>query len=64
MASVAAISKLSGFVIDMAAILTQVRRDSVGARLDGDQRGADRIGRPPAARVAHGRDMVDVDAEA
>ena len=49
---------------DVAAILAQVRGDAVGAGLDGQLRGAQRIGMAAAARVADGRDVVDVDAEA
>ena len=49
---------------DVAAILAQVRGDAVGAGLDGEMRGAQRIGMAAAARVADGGDVVDVDAEA
>ena len=49
---------------DVAAILAQVRGDAVGAGLDGQMRGAQRIGMPAAARVADGGHVVDVDAEA
>ena len=73
--SVAAISKLSGLVdlgleprdvvvADVAAILAQMRGDAVGAGLDRDLRRAHRIGMAPAARIADGGDVVDVDAEA
>ena len=48
----------------MAAILAQMRGDAVGARFRRDQRRAQRIGIGGAARVAHRRDMIDVDAEA
>ena len=51
-------------VADMAAVLAQMRGDAVGAGLDRDQRGAHRIGMSAAARVAQGRDVVDVDAKA
>ncbi len=51
-------------VADVAAILAQMRRDAVGAGLDRDLRGTHRIGIAPAARIADGRDVVDVDAEA
>jgi hypothetical protein len=72
---VAAISKFSGFgelrlqardivVADMTAVFAQMRRDAVGARLDRKQRGLDGIGMFPAARVADGGDVIDVDAEA
>ena len=50
-------------VADVAAILAQMRGDAVGAGLDRQQRGAHGIGNRAAARVAHGRDMVDVDAQ-
>ena len=49
---------------DVPAILAQVRGDAVGAGFDGQMRGAQRIGMPAAARIADGRDVVDVDAEA
>ena len=49
---------------DVAAILAQVRGDAVGAGLHGEVRSAQRIGMPAAARVADGRHVVDVDAEA
>ena len=49
---------------DVPAVLAQMRGDAVGARLHRQMRGAHRIGMPPAARVADGGDMVDVDAEA
>ena len=51
-------------VDDVAAILAQMRGDAVGAGRDRDLRRLDRIGMPPAARVTHGRDVIDVDAEA
>ena len=51
-------------VADVAAILAQMRGDAVGAGLDRQLGGAHRIGMPPAARVADGGDVVDVDAEA
>ena len=49
---------------DVAAVLAQVRGDAVGAGLDREVRGAQRIGMAAAARVADGGDVVDVDAEA
>ncbi len=49
---------------DVAAVLAQVRRDAVGARLDGEVRGAHGIGMPAATRVADGGDVVDVHAQA
>ena len=51
-------------VDDVAAILAQMRGDAVGAGGNRDLGGFHRIGMPPAARVAHGRDVIDVDAEA
>jgi hypothetical protein len=52
-------------VIDnVAAILAQMRGDAVGAGGNGKLGGLDRIGMPSAARISHGRDMVDIDAEA
>ena len=73
--AVAAISRLSGFAIcafsrsdivvdDVAAILAQMRSDAVGAGRDCDLGRPDGVGMAPAARVAHGGDVVDVDAEA
>ena len=49
---------------DVAAILAQMRGDAVGAGLDRNLRRLHRVGMPPAACVTHGRDVVDVDAEA
>ena len=51
-------------VADVAAVFAQMRRDAVGAGLDRDLRGAYGIGMAAAARVADGRDVVDIDAEA
>ena len=51
-------------VRDVPAILAQVRRNPVGPGLGGDARGPHGIGMAPAARVADGRNVVDVDAEA
>ncbi len=51
-------------VADVAAVLAQMRGDAVGAGRDRELGRAHRIGMPPAARVADGRDVVDVDAEA
>jgi hypothetical protein len=48
----------------MTAILAQVRGNAVGASLDRDQRGANRIGMVPGSRVAKGCDVIDVDSEA
>ena len=49
-------------VADVAAILAQMRGDAVGAGLDRELGRAHRIGMPPAARVADGGDVIDVDA--
>ena len=51
-------------VENMTAVLAQMRGDAVGAGGDGDLGRLDRIGMTAAARIAHGGDMVDVDAEA
>ena len=51
-------------VVDVAAVLAQMRGDPVGPRLDGEERRAHGIGRCAAARVADGGDVVDVDAQA
>ena len=50
-------------VLDVPPVLAQVAGDAVGAaemRLD---RGPDRIGLVGAPRLAHGGDVIDVDAE-
>ena len=51
-------------VADVAAILAQMRGDAVGAGRDRELGRAHRIGMAPAARVADGGDVIDVDAEA
>jgi len=51
-------------VADMAAVFAQVRGDAVSARSDRELGRAHRIGMRPAARVADGGDVVDIDAEA
>ena len=51
-------------VADMAAVLAQMRGDAVGAGRDRKLGRAHRIGMAPAARVADGGDVVDIDAEA
>ena len=51
-------------VADVPAILAQMRGDAVGAGRDRDLARPYGIGMAAAARVAHGRDMIDVDAEA
>ena len=48
----------------MAAVLAQVRGNAVATHRCDDFRRAHRIGMIAAARVANGRDMVDVHAEA
>ena len=62
--SISAISRSMSLVGDVAPVLAQMGGDAVGAGGGGDLRGADRVGMVAAARVADGRDMVDVDAEA
>ena len=47
-------------VVDVAAILAQMRGDPVGAGFDRQQRRPHRIGNRAAARVAHRRDVIDV----
>ena len=49
---------------DVAAVFAQMRGDAVGAGLRRQDRRAHRIGKRPAARLAHGGDMVDINAEA
>src|SRR5690348_2618305 len=49
---------------DVAAILAQMRGDAVGACRHSQFRCAHRIGMRTAPRIADGRDMVDVHAEA
>ena len=51
-------------VADMAAVLAQMRGDAVAAGRDRELGRAHRIGMAPAARVADGGDVVDIDAEA
>ena len=48
----------------MAAVLAQMRGDAVGAGRDRELGRAHRIGMAPAARIADGGDVVDIDAEA
>ena len=73
--SVAAISRLSGQVElglqapyvavgDVAPVLAQVRGDAVGAGLQREMRGAQRVGMASAARVADGGHVIDVHAQA
>ena len=72
--SVAAISKFSRVcssvarradvaILDVPAILAQMHRDVVGARLLGDQRGEHRVRIARAPRLAQRGDVVDVDSE-
>jgi len=51
-------------VADVAAVLAQMRRNAVGPASLREKRRSDRIGMRTAAGVPHGRDMVDIDAEA
>ena len=51
-------------VADVPAILAQMRGDAVGAGLDRELRRLHGIGMRPAARVADGRNVIDVHAEA
>ena len=71
---VAAISRLSGsgtsvfsranvVVADVPAVLAQMGGDSVGAGLRRQQCRPNRVRMRAAAGVAHGRDVIDVDAE-
>ena len=50
-------------ILDVPAIFAQMQRDVVGARLLGEQRRMHRIRVWRAARLPHGRDVIDVDAE-
>jgi hypothetical protein len=51
-------------VLDVAAVLAQMHGDAVGAAEVGFHGGPHRVGFVPgAARLAHGGDVVDVDAE-
>ena len=50
-------------VLNMAAVLAQMRGDSIGARLDGQQRGAKRVWPRPTARVTDRRHMVNIHAK-
>ncbi len=49
--------------LDVPSVLAQMHGDAVGPRLLGDQRGRDRIRITGAARLTHGRNVIDVDAE-
>jgi hypothetical protein len=48
---------------DVAAIFAKVRRDAIGSSFNREMRGAKRIGMHATARIAQGRDVVDVDPE-
>jgi len=48
----------------VATIFAQVRRDAVGTGFDCKESGLDGVGMAPAARVANGRDVIDIDAKA
>ncbi len=48
----------------MAPVLAQMGGNSVGARFDGKERRAHRIGEGAAPRIAQGGDVIDIDAEA
>jgi hypothetical protein len=50
-------------ILDVSAILAQMQRDGIGARLLGHQGGLQGLGVAGAAHLAQGGDMVDVDAE-
>src|SRR5215475_13884226 len=50
-------------VADVAAVLAQMRGDAVGSGRDRYLRGPQGIRITAATRIAHGGDMVDVDAE-
>ena len=51
-------------VADMPAILAQMRGDAIGAGRDRDLGGLHRIGMRATARVADGRNVIDVHTEA
>jgi hypothetical protein len=50
-------------VADVSTILAQMGGDPVGPGFDRDPCCVYRIGMAAAARIAHGRDMIDIDAE-
>ena len=50
-------------ILDVAAVFAQVQRDVVGARLLGQQRRMHRVRIRRAARLPHGGDVIDVDAQ-
>ena len=52
------------FVADVTAVFAQMRGDAIGAGVDGEFGGAQRIRHVAAARIAQSRDMIDVDAKA
>ena len=51
-------------VANVPPVLAQMGGDAVCARLGGQQRRFDRVGMRSPARVANGRHMIDVDAQA
>ncbi len=51
-------------VADVTPVLAQMRGDAIGSGFDGEHGGTHRIGMAPAARIADGRDVIDVDAKA
>ena len=51
-------------IADMAAVFAQMCGDAIAADTRYDFRRAHRIGMLAAARVTHGRDMIDIDAKA
>ena len=50
-------------VADVAAIFAQVGGDAVSPRILGQFGGPDRVGRGAATRIAHGGDVIDIDAQ-
>ena len=59
-----ALEALHVLVPDMPPVLPQVGRDAVGARQNGEVRRPDWVRVRAAPGVPHGRDVVNVDAEA
>ena len=51
-------------IADVTAVLAQMRRNTVGPRLDRQQRRAHGIWSESTPRITQGRDMIDIDAEA
>jgi len=50
-------------ILDMPAIFTKVRGDSVGAGLFAQSRGRDRVGLVASTRLSDGRDVIHVDVQ-